>query len=178
GAAEALDWPPRRKPLLFILSGPSGAGKDSVRERLRAEFPEVHFAVTAATRAPRPGEVEGYDYFFHSVDEFLAMRDAGELLEHAAVYADWKGTPRSQVVGPLARGQDVIVRVDVQGTETIRTALPEAVTIFLAPASLAELEARLRGRGTEDEESFRIRLATARAEMAQIPRFDYIVLNA
>jgi guanylate kinase len=176
--AEALLWPPRRKPLLFVLSGPSGAGKDSVRERLKACFPEIHFATTITTRAIRPGEVADRDYYFHSVPVFQAMREAGELLEYAAVYRDWYGTPRAQVEPALAAGQDVMVKVDVQGAETIRAAMPEAIGIFLAPGSLVELEARLRRRRSEDEEALQVRLSKVRAEMARIPAFDYVVLNA
>jgi guanylate kinase len=133
---------------VFVLSGPSGAGKDSVRKRLMAEFPEMHCAITATTRAPRDAEAPGVDHFFLERATFEAKLEAGGFLEHAAVYHHWYGTPRAQVDEPLARGQDVLVRVDVQGAESIRRVLPEAVGIFLAPASLADLEARLRQRGS------------------------------
>jgi guanylate kinase len=137
----------------------------------------MQFAVTMATRAPRDREVHGRDYFFVTREEFAALRDGGKMLEYAEVYEDWKGTPREQIEPALARGQDVLVRVDVQGAETICGMLPSAVSIFLAPASLAELELRLRRRGSESESELAVRLAKVRAEIARVPRFDYLVIN-
>ena len=164
-------------PLVVVISGTSGAGKDVTIKRLRAQGYPFHFVVTATSRPPRADEVPGQDYLFWSRAEFEEMIARGEMLEHAHVYGDYKGAPKSQVRNALASGLDVIIRVDVQGAVRYRELLPEAVFIFLTAASEEELEARLRARRTETEEELQRRIATARAEMQQIGCFDYVVIN-
>ena len=144
--------------LLVVISGPSGVGKDSVLARLKGRGGR-HVAVTATTRRRRAGEVDGRDYHFVTRRRFAEMEAAGEFLENAFVYGHRSGVPRAEVRDALARGQDVLMRTDIQGVATIKAAVPQAVTIFLAPASLAELEERLRRRGTDSEEQLRLRLA-------------------
>ena len=164
-------------PLLIVISGPAGVGKDSVIQRLKERGCALHFVVTATDRAPRPGEVHGVDYFFLPTAEFLRMKREQELLEHAVVYGQHKGVPKQQIREALASGKDVIMRVDVQGAATIRRLVPEALLIFLVATSERELEERLRARGDDTPEQLEKRLAAARAEMAQLPEFDYVVVN-
>jgi len=166
-----------RSPLLIVLSGPSGAGKDAVVSRLRETGRPYHFTVTATTRPMRPRERPGVDYYFHGPEEFQAMRERGEFLESACVYGHWYGVPRSQVREALGRGRDVFIKVDVQGAATIKSLAPQAVFIFLAPASLEELERRLRQRKTESAGDMERRIKTAREEMMRLPMFDYVVVN-
>ena len=164
-------------PLLIVISGPSGAGKDSVLERLKRRAHPFHFVVTANTRARRPDEIEGGDYHFVSVSEFAEMIEKDELLEYAIVYGDYKGIPKRQVREALASGKDVIIRLDVQGAMTIRRLLPEALLIFLLPGAEDELADRLRARKTESPDNLKLRLATAREELKRLPEFDYVVAN-
>ncbi len=164
-------------PLLIVISGPSGVGKDSVVQRMQERGYPFHFVVTATSRPPRPGEVHGVDYYFFSCEEFEAMIEHDELLEHAIVYGQHKGIPRAQVQEALASGKDVVMRLDVQGAATIRRIVPEAVLIFLSASSDEELYNRLRARHTESEEELRLRMAKAREEMAHLPEFDYLVIN-
>jgi guanylate kinase len=166
-----------RPPLLIIISGPSGAGKDSVLQRMKEREFEFHFVVTATDRPPRSNEVHGIDYYFYTTAEFERMIDEGELLEHACVYGQHKGIPRAHVRQALASGQDVVMRVDVQGAETVKELIPEAITVFLTCESEDELISRLRQRRTESEEDLHHRLETVRREMARIPDFDYVVVN-
>ena len=164
-------------PLLIVISGTPGVGKDSLIQRVKERGRPFHFVVTATDRSPRPGEVHGKDYFFITTEEFLRMGKEGELLEHAVVYGQHKGIPKQHVREALASGQDVIVRVDVQGAATIRRIVPEAVLIFLTASSEEELEERLRSRGSDSEEQIEQRIATARKEMEQLHEFDYVVVN-
>jgi guanylate kinase len=164
-------------PLLIVISGQSGVGKDSLLQGLKERDHPFHFVVTATDRPPRPGEVHGVDYFFLTTEEFLEMKRAGELLEHAIVYGQHKGIPKRQVREALASGKDVIIRVDVQGAATIRSMVPEAVLIFLTAPSEEELEQRLRARESESPEQIKERMATAQAEIAQLPDFDYFIVN-
>jgi guanylate kinase len=166
-----------RPSLLVVISGPSGVGKDSVVQRMKERGFPVHFVVTATDRPPRPTEVHGRDYYFYTTAEFEQLIARGELLEHACVYGQYKGIPRAHVRDALDSGQDVVMRVDVQGAETVKRLIPEAVTIVLPCESEEELIARLRERRTESEEALQHRLETARQEMAQIPDFDYVVVN-
>jgi guanylate kinase len=165
-------------PLLVVLTGPSGAGKDSVLDELK-KLPDrpYAFAVTATTRPPRPAERNGVDYYFVSRNEFQRMIDDGELLEHAIVYGQEKGLPRAPVREMLDSGRDVLVRTDVQGARYIKSVAPGAVTIFIAPPSDAELERRLRSRGGDTGEQVRLRLETARQEIAGAGEFDHVVVN-
>ena len=164
---------------VLVLSGPSAVGKSTVVRRLREQVPGLHFSVSATTRAPRPGEVEGVDYHFVSPERFQQLIDEGAMLEWAEIHG---GLQRSGTLAePVARaadaGQPVLIEVDLAGARAVKTALPEAVTVFLAPPSWAELEQRLVGRGTETPEVMARRLATAEAELAAQGEFDVVVVN-
>jgi guanylate kinase len=166
------------QPLLIVISGPSGVGKDSVVHGLKNCGLPVHFVVTATTRPRREGEVHGKDYFFLSKDEFAQMIEQGELIEYAIVYNDYKGIPKQQVREALASGKDVIMRLDVQGAATVRKLAPEAVLVFLTTASEAELVQRLKRRQTEAPEDLSLRIATARQELKRAGEFDYVIVNS
>ncbi|MBI2166193.1 MAG: guanylate kinase [Chloroflexi bacterium] len=166
-----------RRPLLVVLSGPSGVGKDAVISRMKEMGRPYHFAVTVTTRPRRSGEVDGREYMFVSSGVFEEMRRDGELLEHASVYGNSYGVPKAQVKGALEKGQDVIMKIDVQGAATIKGLVPQGVYVFLAPPSMEELERRLRGRKTETEEALRQRMETALQEMERVFLFEYIVVN-
>jgi guanylate kinase len=179
-ADTATNWNPyeREAPtLLMVISGPSGVGKDTIVQRMKEMGCPFSFVVTATDRPPRPGEVHGRDYFFYSTAEFERMIAEGEMLEHAEVYGQHKGIPLAHVRQALESGQDVMMRLDVQGARTVKSLLPMAITVFLVPESEEELVARLRERRTESEEALQRRLATARAEFERIPEFDYVVVN-
>lgn len=163
--------------LLFVLSGPSGVGKDSLLARMKAAGLPLHFAVTATTRPPRASERDGQDYHFLSEARFMEMRRKGELLESARVYGHWYGVPKAEIRSALSRGQDVVVKVDVQGAAAIRRMLPGAVSIFLVPPSREELRKRLDSRRTEGGASLELRLSTAQDEMKHLSLFDYVVTN-
>lgn len=166
-------------PVLMVIAGPSGVGKDTVARALIERDPDrFYFVVTANTRAPRENEVEGVDYFFVSMDEFARMIDEDELLEYAFVYNSYRGVPKQQIRDALGSGRDVIMRVDVQGAATIRRLIPEAITVFLSSESEEALVKRLRERQTETDAQLTLRIATARKEMARIPEFNYLVVNA
>jgi len=165
------------RPLLVVISGPSGVGKDTTLSMLKqCNFP-FYFVVTATTRPIRPGEVDGRDYHFISMGEFAEMIDQGELLEYAVVYGDYKGIPKKHVRQALASGLDVIMRIDVQGAATVRKLVPNAVTIFLTAESEEELVRRLQERKTEDAGKLRMRITTARQELKRVGEFDYVVVN-
>ena len=164
-------------PLLVVLSGPSGVGKDAALNELRKLDRPWHFVVTATTRSQRAGERDGVDYIFLSDDQFAHMKDSGEFLECAQVYGRWYGVPRSQATVGFDAGKDVILKVDVQGAETIRRLVPEAVFIFMVPRSLDELRDRLSLRMTESSPEMELRLNTAKEEMAMVEMFDYRVVN-
>ncbi|HZD55559.1 MAG TPA: guanylate kinase [Anaerolineales bacterium] len=166
-----------QEPLLIVLSGPSGVGKDTVIQRMKERNLPFHFVVTATTRPPRADEEDGVDYFFVSTDEFAEMIEQGELLEYAIVYNDYKGIPKEQVRKALASGKDVMMRLDVQGASTIRELTKEALLIFLTTQDEEELIKRLRARKTETREGLKLRIATARQELKRISEFDYVVLN-
>ena len=164
-------------PLLIVISGPSGVGKDTVLEEMKSRGLPFHFVITATTREPRPDEIDGVNYFFLSEDEFAKMIEEGELLEYAVVYQDYKGIPKSQVRKALASGKNVIMRIDVQGAETVRKLAEDALLIFLSPQNDEELINRLKSRKTETKESLKLRIATTRQEFKKIDLFDYIVVN-
>ncbi len=172
-----MSVPRTQRPLLVVLSGPSGAGKDAVLDELARRGMRFHRVVTCTTRAPRPGEKDGVDYFFITREEFERLIAEDGLLEHAEVYGERYGVPKRQVLDALAAGLDVFIRTDVQGAATIKRLMPEAVRIFIAPPSLAELEARIRARGADGEAQIERRLATARAEMERAGEFEYVVVN-
>ena len=168
---------PERPALLVVISGPSGVGKDSVLRGLREQGQPFRFVPTMNTRPRRPDEVDGVDYFFVTTEEFVTLLEQGELLEHAVVYGDYKGIPKKPIREALNSGQDVVLRVDVQGAATLKRLIPQAIFIFLTTPTEEELVDRLLKRKTESPESLRIRIATAREEMQRIPEFDYVVVN-
>lgn len=164
-------------PLLVVVTGLSGAGKDSVVKKMQERGYPFHFVVTVADRPPRDGEVHGRDYYFVTPEEFRAMSARGEFLENAVVYQQNKGIPRASVLQALASGKDAVVRVDVQGAATVKRLIPAAVTIFLTVESEEELELRLRLRRTETSEDRQARIDKSREELKCIPDFDYVVVN-
>ena len=164
-------------PLLIVLSGPSGVGKDAVLSRMRELQRPYHFTVTATTRPQRQGERDGVDYIFVSKPRFRQMIRDEQLLEWAEVYGNLYGVPKAQVTDALGGGRDAIIKADVQGAATIRKLAPEALLIFLAPPNEAELKRRLRARMTESSEALALRLATAKEEMRQVSSFDRVVVN-
>lgn len=164
-------------PLLIVISGPSGVGKDSVVQRMKERGFPFHFVVTATTRDKRESETNGKDYWFVSEGEFARMIEENELLEYATVYGDYKGIPKWAVREALASGQDVIMRIDVQGAETVRKLAPGALLIFITCEGEDELERRLRERKTETVDSLSLRIATARKELQRIEAFDYVIAN-
>ena len=164
-------------PLLLIISGPSGVGKDTVLDAMREAGLPFHFVVTSTSRPPRPNEVDGEDYVFVSRDEFERMIARDELLEYALVYDQYKGIPREHVRAALASGHDVVMRLDVQGAETVKRLVPGAISVFLVASSMGELEQRLRSRQSDTPEQIRVRLAKARSEMEALASFDYVVPN-
>lgn len=168
---------PHPEPLVIVISGPSGVGKDTVIQRMKERNLPFHFVVTAATRPPRPNEANGRDYFFYSHDEFAEMIEKGELLEYAIVYNDYKGIPKAQVRDALSSGKDVVMRLDVQGAATIRKLCPDALMIFLTVHDEEDLVNRLQQRKTETPEGLKLRIATARQEMTHVDSFDYVVIN-
>jgi guanylate kinase len=165
------------EPLLIVISGPSGVGKDAVVRRLQERGLPFHFVITATDRAPRPNEVHGVDYFFFTTAAFEEMIEQGELLEHAVVYGQHKGIPKRQVQEAMASGNDVIMRVDVQGASTVRNLVPEAVLIFVTASSEQELERRLQRRDSDSPEQIKERIRIAREEMKLLSEFDYVVVN-
>lgn len=168
---------PEYSPLLIVVSGPSGVGKDAALKRMRERDYPFYFLVTNTTRPRRPDEIEGMDYHFVTNEQFQVMEQQGEFLERAVVYGYDYGNSRSEVRQALARGQDVIMRIDVQGAATIKRVVPDAVFIFMLPPSIDKLEARLRKRRTEPEDYLRLRLHAARLEMNEVEKFDYAIIN-
>lgn len=174
--------PPHRvaQGCVVVLSGPSAVGKSSVVRRLRDEMPNLHFSVSATTRSPRPGEVDGVDYHFVSSEEFQRLIDDGELLEWAEIHGGLQrsGTPARPVAEAAAAGHPVLIEVDLAGAKAVKAAMPESLSVFLAPPSWEALEQRLIGRGTETPEIIARRLTTARAELAAQNEFDVVVVNS
>ncbi len=165
---------------MVVLSGPSAVGKSTVVHCLREQVPDLHFSVSVTTRAPRPGEVDGVDYHFVSPTEFQQLIDNGDLLEWADIHGGLhrSGTPARPVANAAASGRPVLIEVDLAGAKAVKSAMPEAVSVFLAPPSWEALEQRLAGRGTETPDVMERRLATARAELAAQDEFDVVVVNS
>lgn len=163
---------------LTVIAGPTAVGKGTVVAYIKQHYPNVEISVSATTRAPRPGEVDGVNYFFISHEEFDRLIAAGEMLEYAVVHgSNMYGTPRKPVEAALAEGKLVILEIDVQGARQVKDSMPTAKTIFIAPPSWEELVHRLRSRGTETAEEQAIRLDTAREELAAQSEFDHVVIN-
>lgn len=163
--------------LVVVLSGPSGAGKDSVLAAALARDDRLARVVTAKTRAPRPGELDGVHHLFLSPEQFDDLLARGGLLEHAEVYGHYSGVPRDQVEQLLGEGKTVVLRTDVQGARTLRAKIPQALLVFLTVPGVDDLERRMRARGGDDEAAMRRRLAVARAEMAEAVNFDHVIVN-
>ncbi|MCJ7769410.1 MAG: guanylate kinase [Dehalococcoidales bacterium] len=165
------------KPLLLVLSGPSGAGKDAVLTRLKEMGFPLEFIVTVTTRPRRNSEKDNIDYHFVSGESFQKMIEAKELLEWAKVYGNWYGVPGQPVKQALAEGRDTILKIDIQGATTIKKILPQAVFIFLMPLSKEDLVTRLRGRNSESASDLDLRLRTVEEEIKKLPIFDYVIVN-
>lgn len=163
--------------MLAVLSGPSGVGKDSVLRELRGRLCGICHPISVTTRPPRPGELPGKSYFFVTHEEYDRMLDRGELLAPANVHGNWYGMPVHQVQEALHRGEDVLLKIDVQGAMQLRRRFPQAVFIFLAPPSFAHLCERLVSRSTESPDGLNRRIHDAEFEMAQLPQYDYVVIN-
>ena len=166
-----------RQGLLFVLSAPSGAGKDTVINTLKQQGMDFYVVPSVTTRTPRPGESEGHPYHFVSKETFEQLVSQNELLEYANVHGNWYGQPRKLIRDTLSAGRDVLLKIDVKGAATIRSKVSDAIFIFLIPGSLEELTQRLTGRQTETEEELRRRLADARKELAEQHWYDYLITN-
>ena len=168
----------QRNGLLLVISGPSGVGKGTLVNALMERNQKIKMSVSATTRAPRPGEIEGVHYFFKTEEEFKAMVDRGEFLEYIHVFGSkYYGTPRSFVEQQLASGYDVILEIDVQSAMKVKQAFPDAVLMFITAPSMSEIKSRLIGRGTETMEQVEKRFATAFEEIKMIPQYDYVIIN-
>lgn len=167
----------KRRGLLLVVSGPSGSGKGTVLSNLFERRSDLFYSVSATTRLPRPGEIDGREYFFLTQQEFESKINDGGMLEHACYCGNYYGTPRSAVEQQCDNGIDVILEIEVQGAMQVKKAWPDCVTVFIAPPSPQELERRLRGRGTESDEVIKNRLDTAMKEISHAPEYDYIVVN-
>ncbi len=169
----------RRRGLLIILSSPSGAGKSSLAKRLMAWDPSLKFSVSATTRQPRPGEVDGVDYYFKSHEEFENLIAEGGMLEHAEVFGNYYGSPQGPIDDAIAEGRDTIFDIDWQGGQQIRRSklAQDVVSIFILPPSIADLESRLRGRAQDSEEVIEKRMAQSRNEISHWAEYDYVIVN-
>jgi guanylate kinase len=186
GAAPAPDDPLSGSPsagapgaLLVVVSGPSGVGKDTIIDALRARSaaPEYHYVVTCTTRPPRPGEIDGASYHFLARERFATLRDGGAFLEWAEVHGNWYATPRAEVRRALAGGRDVILKIDVQGAAAVKSLVPDALLVFVVPPSLEALFQRLRARATETAEQLELRQRNAAIELARAGDYDHVVVN-
>lgn len=174
---ENVPIPPRRARLV-VLAGPTAVGKGAVSGYIREHYPNVHLSVSATTRAPRPGEIDGVNYYFVSDEEFDRLESEGRMLETATVHNAYRyGTPRGPVDDALNAGRSVLLEIDIQGARSVREAMPEAILVFLLPPTWEELVRRLIGRGTEDADEQARRLATAKVELASQDEFDYRIVN-
>ena len=165
------------QPLVVILTGPSGVGKDAALNELKKMDRPWHYVVTATTRPIRHNEIDGVDYIFMGESEFKLSLDQNEFLESANVYERWYGVPKSQVSEPLKNGLDGILKVDIQGAATIKSLIPQAISIFMIPGTLNDLENRLRTRMTESEEQLKLRLEVAKTELTKLNNFEYYIIN-
>ncbi|MBP3929062.1 MAG: guanylate kinase [Peptostreptococcaceae bacterium] len=166
-----------KKGLLLVVSGPSGAGKGTICKAFLEKNKNVKLSISATTRSPREGEVEGVNYFFVTKEKFKGMIDNGELLEHAQIYDNFYGTPKAAILENLEQGYDVLLEIEMQGARQIKEVYPEGVFIFILPPSLDELKSRIVGRGTETEEQINKRFGSAFEEICQIENYDYFIVN-
>jgi guanylate kinase len=166
------------QPLVIILTGPSGVGKDAALNELKKMDRQWHFVVTTTTRSIRFNEINGKDYVFVSPEEFQKTLDQNGFIEYAQVYDKWYGVPKNQVTEPISKGKDVILKVDVQGAATIKSIIPSAISIFMIPGSMSDLEHRLTSRMTESENQLNLRLEVAKTELEQINNFEYYIINS
>ena len=176
---KSANSPPPRRGIIFILSAPSGAGKTTIYREALKTIAGLEFSVSLTTRAPRGGEVEGIDYHFVSEEEFRRRETSGELAESARVFESSYGTPRGPLDAAVTAGRDILLDIDIQGARQIRTIYPnDSVTVFVLPPSFADLEERLRRRGTEEESKIQHRLLKARSEAEAYPEYDYLIVNS
>ncbi len=166
-----------KKGMLFVMTGASGVGKDTIRQAALPDLDNLFYSISATTREKRPGEIHEKHYHFYKDSVFQKMVEDDGFLEHAEYVGDYYGTPRKPVEEALAKGQDVLLEVELLGARKVKEKMPNAVMLFIAPPSLSELERRLRGRGTDSEERIQKRLARARAEIKAVKEFDYIIIN-
>lgn len=163
--------------LLIVVSGPSGAGKGTICDALRQRFPKIHYSISMTTRNPRPGEIDGTNYYFTTNEHFEELLTQDAFLEHAKVYDHYYGTPKKYVYQMLQEGKHIMLEIDIQGAMQVKEKYPQCVLIYIVPPSKAVLEARLRGRHTDSDEVIAGRLAKASAELEWIPKYDYLIIN-
>lgn len=166
-----------KKGQLIVVSGPSGAGKGTILAQAFEKYPNLRYSVSVTTRAPREKEVDGVDYYFKNIDEYMKMLHDNEFLEHQCVYGNYYGTPRKKVEEMLESGYDVVLEIDVKGALEIKSRFPEAVMIFITPDNKKTIEERLKKRSTEKEEELMVRIGSALEELKQAEKYDYIVVN-
>ncbi|PKM77753.1 MAG: guanylate kinase [Firmicutes bacterium HGW-Firmicutes-15] len=166
-----------RRGILFVISGPSGVGKGTIKDALLLKLQDIKLSISATTRSMREGEMEGLDYFYLSPEEFTAKLENDEFLEYAPVYSNMYGTPRKYVMDNIQRGYDVLLEIDIQGALKVKDKMPEGVFIFIQPPSIEALAQRINGRGKDSPESIQTRLAACREEMAMVIHYDYLVIN-
>lgn len=162
---------------LFVISGPSGAGKGTICKKVLSEHTDLNVSISVTTRPKREGEVHGENYFFVSPEEFERIRQEDGFLEHACVYENYYGTPKKAVLDTLSQGKDVVLEIDIQGAMSIKQAYPDGIFIYILPPSLAELTERIRTRGTESESAIQLRMSKAMSEISYIDKYDYCVTN-